>query len=145
MSKNIVKMIVVDADGEIITSANGLVSSDNPELVRAVKRSARFGTATRINEPFGEEVEASLDPENLVGQIAALFSARPGRTRLLEAPIEVHEWLRSDLDESHEDDYSQSVEVAEMDDEKQFIDTADETMRLLLGLEGDNDTKEMKK
>lgn len=94
---NKINMIVVDADGEIITAANGHVSSDNPELVKIVKRSVFLPWSVQLVSPFGRRVRPSLDPENLIGITAALFSARPGRTKLLEAPPEVMEWFRDEL------------------------------------------------
>ena len=104
MVKKITKLIVVDADGEIITCANGLVSSDNRELVRIVKREALIGTPVQLVSPFGSYVTATLDPTDLVGLTAALFSARPGRTRLLEAPAEVWDFIEEELDENEEPD-----------------------------------------
>jgi hypothetical protein len=93
-TKESVQMIVVDADGTIITAANGLVSSDNPELVKAVKRAVSFRRRIQIVQPSGSEIRANLDPKDLIGITAALFSAKPGRTRLLEAPAEVKEWFK---------------------------------------------------
>jgi hypothetical protein len=95
-NKKIVHMIVVDADGEIITAANGRVSSDNPELVRIVKEQAAIGMEIQFIQPFGDYFRASLDPENPIGITAALFSAKPGRTRLLEAPQGVWDWLKAE-------------------------------------------------
>jgi hypothetical protein len=95
--KEIITMIVVDADGEIITAANGHVSSDNPELVKKVKEAGYFGfPSIRFFEPSGTDVSPSLDPNDLIGITAALFSAKPGRTILLEAPAEVQEWLEEE-------------------------------------------------
>lgn len=95
MTKKI-NLIVVDADGEIITAANGHVSSDNPELVKLVKRSVFLPWSVQLVRPFGRWVRPSLDPENLIGITAALFSAKPGRTQLLEAPSEVMEWFQEE-------------------------------------------------
>lgn len=95
-NKKTIQMIVVDSDGEIITAANGRVSSDNPELVRIVKEQAKIGMEVQLIQPFGDYFLASLDPENLIGITAALFSARPGRTRLLEAPDEVWDKLKAE-------------------------------------------------
>jgi hypothetical protein len=86
-------LIVVDADGELIIAANGQISSDNRELVKRVKN-AWF--PIQLIQPFGTVVRPSRDPENLVGLTAALFSAKPGRTRLLEAPDEVWEWMKEE-------------------------------------------------
>lgn len=93
---NSVKVIVVDADGEIITAANGRISSDNPALTKIVKELAEIGMEVQLVQPFGNYVRASLDPNNLIGITAALFSAKPGRTRLLEAPDEVWDWWNSE-------------------------------------------------
>lgn len=96
-----IKMIVVDADGVIVTAANGLVSSDDRELVRAIKRESLLMTPVQFVAPYGEWVQANLDdPNDSVSIAAALFSVRPGRTRLLEAPAEVWEWLDNDDNKS---------------------------------------------
>jgi hypothetical protein len=89
-------MIIVDADGELITYTNGDISSDNPELVRIVKEQAAIGMEIQFIQPFGDYFRASLDPEDLIGITAALFSAKPGRTRLLEAPDEVWEKMQAE-------------------------------------------------
>lgn len=94
--KEIITMIVVDADGEIITAANGHVSSDNRELVKLVKRSVFLPWTVQLVSPFGRRIRPSLDPEDLIGITAALFSARPGRTRLLSAPPEVMDWFKEE-------------------------------------------------
>lgn len=86
-------LIVVDADGEIITAANGKISSDNPELVKMVKDAF---LPLQLISPHGVKVQPSLNPENLLGLTAALFSARPGRTLLLTAPTEVLEWFKDE-------------------------------------------------
>lgn len=126
-TKKAVQMIVVDADGEIITAANGHVSSDNPELVKKVKNA---WLSVRLIYPFGTRVTPSLrDPENLIGITAALFSARPGRTRLLEAPAEVWEWMKNDhalrggciSASPKEVQESDEVEIQLTDEEKSFF------------------------
>lgn len=132
-------MIVVDADGEIITAANGLVSSDNPELVKAVKHRARIGTWVRLVEPYGREVQANLaDPKDVIAITAALFAARPGRTRLLEAPAEVKEWISQDLEDgepqSFPDVFSEEEEN-EMDMRMRNALQSDESLNALLGVE----------
>lgn len=127
-------MIVVDADGVIITAANGHVSSDNPELVKLVKKNALIGTYVRLVEPHGKEIQASLDPQNLIGITAALFSARPGRTKLLEAPIEVLEWLREDTDSGSEQDFSSEPKSLE-EAEAEFRAAGERSVRLLLELD----------
>lgn len=139
MTKKIVQMIVVDADGEIITAANGLVSSDNPELVKAVKHRARIGTYVRFVEPYGREVQANLDdPENLIGIAAALFTARPGRTRLLEAPAEVKEWILQDVEDGEPASapaaFSEEEELAIEGRLRNALET-DESLNSLLGVE----------
>lgn len=144
--KKITKLIVVDADGEIVTAANGLVSSDNRELVRLIKKEAKIGTSVQLVPPFGREVTASLDPEDLVGITAALFSARPGRTRLLEAPAEVWDWLEEDHDNAEGDSFPDMTSAEEaramFEAVENFRDTEERSVRLLLGLdENDNDNK----
>lgn len=119
--KKIIQLIVVDADGEIITATNGLVSSDNRELVRLVKREAELGTPVQMVAPFGEHVRANLeDPKDALGITAALFSARPGRTRLLEAPGEVWEWFN---DEGSHDGEGDSFDEAFSPEELETIIT----------------------
>ena len=139
--KYVTKLIVVDADGDIVTASNGLVSSDNRELVRTIKREALLGTPARLVPPFGREVNASLDPENLIGITAALFTARPGRTKLLEAPAEVWEWLEEDMEDNAEGDSfgdAYSVEEAQaMFDAAENFHSTDESVRLLLELDED--------
>lgn len=135
--KKIVQLIVVDADGEIITATNGLVSSDNRELVRLVKQGAELGTPVQMIAPFGEHVRANLeDPQDALGITAALFSARPGRTRLLEAPGEVWEWF-NDAD-SHDgegdsfDDAFSPEELEALMAEAGSFKNSDELAALLL-------------
>ena len=133
------KLIVVDADGEIVTCADGLISSDNRELVRLIKREANLGTYVQLVPPFGRQVQASLDSENLVGLTAALFSVRPGRTTLLEAPAEVWDWLEEDMEEAEGDSfgdaYSMEESKAMFDAAENFQNTEKESVRLLLGLD----------
>lgn len=117
MTKNIVKMIVVDADGEIITAANGLVSSDNPQLVKEVKRRAMLGTYVRFVEPYGREVQASLaDPSDSVKVAAALFAARPGRTKLLAAPDEVMAWISEDFNAMEPASFEDDITPEQLDE-----------------------------
>lgn len=96
MTKKI-NLIVVDADGDIVTCANGHLSSDNRELVRIIKREVLFRSRVQMVAPYGQKICASLDLEDPIGNTAALFSARPGRTRLLEAPPEVWNWFREEV------------------------------------------------
>lgn len=136
--KYVTKLIVVDADGEIITAANGLISSDNRELVKTIKREVLLGTRVQLIPPFGRQVETSLDPENLVGLTAALFSARPGRTNLLEAPAEVWEWLQEDMEDSEGESFAAVTSVEDsraMFDSAENFQTTDKAVRLLLGLD----------
>lgn len=103
MTKKKMTMIIVDSDGEIISAANGHVSSENKELVRLVKRGAALGSPTQLVPPFGTLVNASLDdPEDNLAITAALFSAKPGRTFLLEAPADVKDWIEADSEENGE-------------------------------------------
>lgn len=91
-----IQMIIVDSDGEIITAANGRVSSNNPALVKIVKELAAIGMEVQLIQPFGDYFRANLDTKNPIGIVAALFSVNPGRTRLLEAPDEVWEQLKGE-------------------------------------------------
>lgn len=136
-TKKITQLIVVDADGEIITAANGLVSSDNRELVRLVKTEAELGTEVQMVAPFGERVRANLeDPQDVLGITAALFSARPGRTRLLEAPGEVWDWFNDE--ESHDgegDSIGDAYTVEELQtmiEEAGEFKSSDELAKMLL-------------
>lgn len=136
--KYVTQLIVVDADGDIVTSANGAISSENRELVRIIKREANLGTLAQLIPPFGRTVQASLDPDNLVGLTAALFTARPGRTKLLEAPPEVWEWLEEDMEGSEEDSFEDAFTVEEsraMFDAAENFHNTDKSVRLLLGLD----------
>lgn len=136
--KYVTKLIVVDADGELITAANGQISSDNRELVKTIKREVLLGTRTQLIPPFGRQVETSLDPDNLVGLTAALFSAKPGRTNLLEAPAEVWEWLQEDMEDSEGDSFADVTSLEEsraMFDSAENFHTTDKAVRLLLGLD----------
>lgn len=140
-------MIVVDSDGEIITAANGHVSSDNPELVKLVKANALIGRRVRLVEPYGEEVQAELNPENPVGITAALFSARPGRTRLLEAPAEVMDWMIDDAEtgegQSIPDSYSPEETSAYLTDPWGDV-SPEHSIKLLLGIDMNNNDGDMK-
>lgn len=136
-TNKITQLIVVDADGEIITAANGLVSSDNRELVKAVKTEAELGTEIQMIAPFGERVRANLeDPADLLGITAALFSARPGRTRLLEAPGEVWEWFNdADKHDGEGDSIGDAYTVEELETmiaEAEGFKSSDELAELLL-------------
>lgn len=136
--KYVTQLIVVDADGDIITSANGAISSDNRELVRIIKREVNLGTLSQLIPPFGRTVQASLDPDNLVGLTAALFTARPGRTKLLEAPPEVWEWMEEDMEDSEDDSFGDAFTVEEsraMFDAAENFHNTDKSVRLLLGLD----------
>lgn len=141
--KYVTQLIVVDADGVIITAADGLISSDNRDLVKTIKREVFLGTRTQLVFPFGRQVQASLDPTDLVGLTAALFSARPGRTKLLEAPAEVWEWMREDMEDSEGDSFPDVMTVEEsqtMFSEVENFHSSDKAVRLLLGLnEEDNE------
>lgn len=86
-------LIVVDSDGELIVAANGRISSDNRQLVKLVKKAVADRRLVQIVSPNGSRVRASLDQEDLIGITAALFAANPGRTKILEAPATVNEWV----------------------------------------------------
>lgn len=128
MTKKKMTMIIVDSDGEIISAADGHVSSDNKELVKMVKRSAALGSLIQLVPPFGTLVAAGLDdPENNLAITAALFSAKPGRTFLLEAPADVKDWIEADSDETGEVPslYSGDVRDAIEDTAAQLLKDAD--------------------
>lgn len=86
-------LIVVDSNGELIVAANGKISSDNRQLVKLVKQAVKERRPVQLVSPNGSQVRASLNPEDLIGITAALFSANPGRTTILEAPPKVTEWV----------------------------------------------------
>lgn len=141
--KKIVEMIVVDADGEIITAAHGLVSSDNPELVRLVKRAAKFGFPVQLVAPFGRTVKPSLEPTDPVGITAALFAARPGRTKLLEAPAAVWGWLEEEEENSEGRSFGTAMSVEEYHSMRSAVANPDvlmeeEQVRSLMGFFGTN-------
>lgn len=136
--KYVTQLIVVDSDGDIVTSANGAISSDNLELIRMIRREVYKGTLIRLVPPFGRTVEPSLNRDNLLGLTAALFSARPGRTRLLEAPPEVWEWMAEDMEDNEGDSFGEAFSVEEsraMFDAAENFHNTDKSVRLLLGLD----------
>lgn len=96
------KLIVVDADGELLSCSNGHISGST-ELRRKAEIASLIGARVTLQAPFGEEVMADLtDPTNSLGIVAALFAAKPGRSRILTAPPEVWEWLDADAELNHE-------------------------------------------
>jgi len=86
------QLIVVDSDGELLSSANGHVSGE-PGTVKIVKENVLLGEPVLLIEPYSEKVASDLDISNPISIVAALFSVRPGRSRLLKAPPEVWEWF----------------------------------------------------
>jgi hypothetical protein len=140
--KYVTQLIIVDADGEIITAANGQISSNNGDLVKTIKREVLLGTKTQLIPPFGRQIQASLDPADLVGLTAALFSARPGRTKLLEAPAEVWEWMREDMEDSEGDSFPDVLTLEEsrtMFSEAGNFHSSEKAVNLLLGLDEEID------
>lgn len=140
--KYVTQLIVVDADGEIITAANGQISSNNRDLIKTIKREVLLGTKIQLVFPFGRQVQASLDPTDLVRLTAALFSARPGRTKLLEAPAEVWEWMREDMEDSEGDSFPDVLTLEEsqtMFSETENFHSSDKAVNLLLGLDEEID------
>lgn len=91
------QIIVVDSDGEILTAADGQVGGSSGRVFM-VKRNNLLGTPIRLTEPYGEPVRSELNIRNPIGIVAALFSAKPGRSKLLEAPPEVWDWIDSDIE-----------------------------------------------
>ena len=98
MNKNPKKpvVIVVDSDGDIITYTDGEITCDNPELVEKVEKAPFLPWRVQLISPFGQYVRPSLDPANLIGVTAAMYSANPGRSRLLEGPKEVRQWFKKE-------------------------------------------------
>jgi hypothetical protein len=87
------KAIVVDSDGDIIRYLDGDISCDNPEILEHLEKGF-FLFPVRFVMPFGTLVLPSLyDSQNIVRIAAALMSANPGRSRVLEAPSEFWEWF----------------------------------------------------
>lgn len=82
----------VDADGILLVSVDGILSCEDREALRAVKELSGVGRKVHIRA-FGRPVVADLDGEPL-NVLAALMSVKQGRTRVLEAPIEVMNFLR---------------------------------------------------
>lgn len=122
-------MVVVDADGEIITAANGHVSSDNPELVKQVKYHVALRRRVQLTSR-GQGITATLNPSDPLGITAALFSARPGRTILLEAPEEVTTWIEKEREKTAEWGTTESLSPQEI--EQKFLAASNENAKELL-------------
>lgn len=90
--------VVVDSDGEILVATNGHVSGPY-EYVKEVKANALIGLPVRLVEPYGELVVCDLSPDNLMGIVAALMSVKPGRSKIVDAPGEVFEWVDRNIEE----------------------------------------------
>lgn len=99
MSKNIRQkkhtVFVVDADGVLVVYANGVVSSDDKELVKTIRSMSERKLHVKV-KPYGRQnsVEANLNG-NHMNILAALMSAKPGRTRVLEAPDDIMNFIYS--------------------------------------------------
>lgn len=84
--------IVVDADGTLLMWVNGYLSGDQT-LIREIKTWCRLGQRVPLVEG-GVPVKCVWDdPMDTVGACAALLSARRGRTRLLQAPAMVIDFI----------------------------------------------------
>lgn len=84
--------IVVDVDGELVAWVNGKLVG-NMELLENIHLAASLGRTIDIT-PMGPTVEANLeDATDLLGVLAALMFAKPGRVRILELPEEVTKFL----------------------------------------------------
>lgn len=85
------------ASGRLVVNADGLIASWSPEegflgdqeLVRA----AQLAAAAHIPVTFFELPPVIASTSSWVGALAALFDARPLRTLLVEAPVEVEDWI----------------------------------------------------
>jgi hypothetical protein len=98
-----VQMIVVDSDGEILTAANGQLSGEYARI-QSIKRNLLLADPVEMFAPYGDAVVPELDVQNPIAIVAALFSAAPGRTSLLDAPGEVWDWFHDHMREDDEED-----------------------------------------
>lgn len=88
MDKYVHNTVVVDADGDVIVWVNGSLSGDKT-LVERVKFYSDLSFPVEMI-PSRHIVNADItDPENPLTALAALFMAKPGRVRVLEAPDSV--------------------------------------------------------
>lgn len=78
-------LIVAIGMGESIA-----IRSENLEYVQSVKQAVALSTLVTLI-PLTKEVEASFDSN--VGILAALMSANPGRTIIVEIPEETEKFL----------------------------------------------------
>lgn len=85
--------IAVEVNGTLVLSTEGHVSCDDPVMLDTIKRNARLRNIIQIVRPFGAHVYASLDPDDPIGNLAALISPDPGRWVVKEVPDAVQEWL----------------------------------------------------
>lgn len=84
--------IVVDVDGVLMVATNGQLGG-NQKYANIAKRNSNIMKEVRLVEPYGDLVTADLDPENPLGITAAMMSIKPGRSRVLDAPRSVLDWL----------------------------------------------------
>lgn len=93
MSKNVSPappvMIVVDSDGELVSLADSYLSA-SPAKRRLIGEALRRRTPVCVVEPNDLVVVPLLgDGASAVERLAALFSASPGRSVLLDGPPEL--------------------------------------------------------
>lgn len=86
--------IVVDSDGELIVWTNGSLSA-SPKLKKRVKEASQFDREVELIHGVQPVVANLNDDEDFLAITAAMFSASPGRSRLLEAPQVVTDWFES--------------------------------------------------
>jgi len=98
--------IVVAIDGDLLMWTEGLLSGTNRELVKAARWMSDYNIPQDLS-PFGPTIDADL---NLVNEpekaLAAMLGAKPGRGRIVKAPVEVLKLIpmEAELDEEDEDE-----------------------------------------
>lgn len=102
MSKHNFREIAVDSDGELLVSVDGKLTGP-AEYVKKAKRNSILREPVRLVYPHGEFFESNLEDGEAFGEVAALMSVNPGRSRVLTAPPEVMDYLAGDDSDSSED------------------------------------------
>lgn len=90
--RNIFREIAVDSDGQLLICVDGKLSGPS-ELLAIARRNSNVRELVQLVQPHGALYEANLDDGDPVGEVAALMSVAPGRSRIMEAPAEVFERL----------------------------------------------------
>lgn len=85
-------VFVVDADGVLLVSVNGVLSCDDKTILDRVRVASDGRHMVKV-APWGKGIEANLDGEPM-NVLAALMSAKNGRSRVLEAPVTVMNFLQ---------------------------------------------------